>query len=83
MEAVGFWWVPRTSNPVWGASSVLGRFDSCALPPFFRMNPRLFSLDFVSQTVPQELWNRKDFSPVDAGDDQGFQAVYHQDAILS
>ena len=32
-EADGSWWVPRTSNPVWGATSVSGGFDSHALPP--------------------------------------------------
>ena len=33
MEADGSWWVPRTSNPVCGATSVAGGFDSHALPP--------------------------------------------------
>ncbi len=29
------WWGSRTSNPVWGARTVPGGFDSHALPPFF------------------------------------------------
>jgi len=33
LEADGSWWVPRTSNPVWGVTNVLGGFDSYALPP--------------------------------------------------
>jgi hypothetical protein len=32
-EADGSWWVPRTSNPVSGATSACGGFDSHALPP--------------------------------------------------
>jgi hypothetical protein len=35
MEADGSWWVPRTSNPVCGATSVAGGFDSHALPPYY------------------------------------------------
>jgi hypothetical protein len=35
MEADGSWWVPRTSNPVCGATSVAGGFDSHALPPIY------------------------------------------------
>ena len=27
------WWDSRTSNPVWGAKTVPGGFDSHALPP--------------------------------------------------
>lgn len=33
-EADGSWWVPRTSNPACGATSVAGGFDSHALPPY-------------------------------------------------
>jgi hypothetical protein len=31
----GHWWASRTSNPVKGASTLLGEFDSHALPPFY------------------------------------------------
>ena len=33
MGVDGSWWVPRTSNPMWGGSAVLGGFDSHTLPP--------------------------------------------------
>jgi hypothetical protein len=35
LEADGSWWAPRTSNPVSGATSAWGGFDSHALPPLF------------------------------------------------
>ena len=47
MEADGSWWVPRTSNPVCGASSVAGGFDSHALPPLFP----IISIAYVTKKV--------------------------------
>ena len=41
LEADGSWWAPRTSNPVSGATSAWGGFDSHALPPFYGSIPRL------------------------------------------
>lgn len=35
MGVDGSWWVPRTSNPMWGGSAVLGGFDSHTFPPKF------------------------------------------------
>ena len=34
-KCAAHWWGSRTSNPVWGAKTVPGGFDSHALPPFF------------------------------------------------
>lgn len=35
------WCCPRSSKPVWGARSFLGRFDSCAPPPDLGFQPAL------------------------------------------
>ena len=33
----GLWWPSRTSNPVYRVNSLVGGFDSHALPPFFAL----------------------------------------------
>ena len=33
-KCTAHWWGSRTSNPVWGANTVPGGFDSHALPPY-------------------------------------------------
>jgi hypothetical protein len=70
VEAVGSWWVPRTSNPVWGASSVLGRFDSCALPPVSDSHHIIY-LAFLSPHQTQVLFH-------EVGNGQGFKTLGQQ-----
>ena len=55
----GHWWASRTSNPVWGAKTVPGGFDSHALPPISKdifcnkKRPQTSRLQPLNELVPE------------------------------
>ena len=54
-KCTAHWWGSRTSNPVWGANTVPGGFDSHALPPHFTKFKFCSTLSIVDDPVTSHI----------------------------